>query len=341
METRKIGTMLLVLVASATLGCSYDGASDLVERKQSPLFFWQAFFGKELLVELVGRGLNGTTLNGKELEGHMVVAVSLEDVVMPNGKVKDATLKRTLFRGSHAQGKEIGNRDFVGARFTGYLDDGTPITLRIDDAVADDQFGETFYRYLVSYQAQEGWLPMCDVDDDGMPVPAVPLNGVWNYESGVAGGGGWVDSDAAFTFACDGFVLSKCVSMGYLPWAEGKVCDSNGNGSDCYKTTLAAHHQACTRALRADYCGDGTSFTEDGALLNLYDGISIRTDSEDWTVEAEWDDAGARCVNQARFAALPMPPCMADLALDDCGEPEHFQAGTLVVTELENLDVAE
>ena len=35
--------------------------------------------------------------------------------------------------------------------------------------------------------------------------------------------------------------------------------------------SLASYHQACTRMARADYCGDGTSHTQDGTWIEYYD----------------------------------------------------------------------
>ena len=63
----------------------------------------------------------------------------------------------------------------------------------------------------------------------------------------------------------------------------------------CGITSLADYHQACTRMLRADYCGDGTPHTVDGTLINIYDGIGIQRDTDDWAFEAEWTTTGARC----------------------------------------------
>ncbi|HEU4408415.1 MAG TPA: ADYC domain-containing protein [Polyangiaceae bacterium] len=40
-------------------------------------------------------------------------------------------------------------------------------------------------------------------------------------------------------------------------------------------TTLQNHLVACTRMLRADDCGDGTSYTVNGTTINLYDGVVI------------------------------------------------------------------
>jgi hypothetical protein len=55
--------------------------------------------------------------------------------------------------------------------------------------------------------------------------------------------------------------------------------------------------QACVRAMRADYCGDGISHTVAGTPINLYDQVGIQSDNSDWKVEAEWTKHGAACVS--------------------------------------------
>ncbi len=327
-----------ILSLLLTAGCDAGPGSSTVESTSHNLTIWELLNMKQFSFDLVGRGLNGTHLNGDDLAQHMLVSVSLSGVVMPKGAPKDLTLSATLFKGAQAKGKKPGHRDAVGAVFAGNLDDGTTLKLRIDDSSFTQGSSSTFYRFAVSYQAKEGWLPLCGTDEAGMPVLAMPLNGTWEYREGIEGGGEWSDSDTLFTFACEGYVLAKCVEMGYEPWAEGKLCDPAGNGSDCEKATLQARHQACARALRADYCGDGTSYTVDGMLINLYDGVGIRTDSEEWQLEAEWDEDGAVCLAAQRVPSLPTPACLVGLASPDCGQPDHFEQGTLIMTEIPGTD---
>ncbi len=118
-----------------------------------------------------------------------------------------------------------------------------------------------------------------------------------SHEQGTADGGSWIDDPDAITFACEGYVIAKCVTAGYKPWKRVMTCSP---GEGCEKTDLANHHQACTRALRGDYLGDGTAHTNDGVPINIYDGLGLRIDSDDWTIEAEWDADGAVCINQTR-----------------------------------------
>jgi hypothetical protein len=50
------------------------------------------------------------------------------------------------------------------------------------------------------------------------------------------------------------------VRVGYKPWkmaADGR--------------SMWDYHQACTRLIRADYCGDGVSRTRDGVEIEIVD----------------------------------------------------------------------
>ncbi len=343
MKTRK---MLLVLsLTLCTFGCAVEPPPEPVERSSQALLYWKPFLNKWAF-ELVGHGLNGISLNDQPLDEHMVVAVSLDGVVLSNGKSADLQLKRTRFyrpkklkkkkKKKAAKMKLIKKKKIAGTTLTAYLEDGAEITLRIDGADAVKELPETYLMYAVSFLDGETWEPLCGVDaETGEPRRAVALNGTWEYEQGVDGGGAWIPNDRLFTFACEDFVLEKCVALGYTPWADGEICDTEAADDDCVEATLASRHQACTRALRADYCGDGNTHTVDGILLNLYDGIGIRADAEDWDLEAEWDADGARCVVADRVAALPAPPCVMDLDLPDCGAEDHFEDGALLFTEVD------
>ncbi len=330
---------IAVMLAMAS-GCAVGETQQPVERSDQALWLWQPFFIM-WSVDLVGRGLNGTSLNGEPLQDDMVVAVSLEDVDVGHGKAKDLTLSRTVFSKGKGKANKKGkpkklkvDNSMIGAVFSANLQDGSDIRLRIEDMVLAGEDNDPFLKYSVSFETLEGWLPLCGTDDSGEPVLAIPLTGTWNYEKGTPGAGQWTDDSDQFTFACDGFVLAKCVAMGYKPWTEGQACDSEGDGTECFETDLRLHHQACTRALRADYCGDGESHTVENTMLNLYDNFYIRVDSEDWLTEAEWDADGARCVLTQRIDDLPLPACAQDMATADCGDESHFANGTLLMTEV-------
>jgi ADYC domain-containing protein len=131
---------------------------------------------------------------------------------------------------------------------------------------------------------------------------------------GVFVGGSWADDGAhvddldALTFACDDGVIAKCVAWGYAPW-----------------TTDAEVHQACTRLARADYCGDGISWTLDGTIIDAYDRIGIQDPVPDakFHFEAAWDTQGAVCVSRTRYDVRDesdravLPSCLAALPVCD------------------------
>lgn len=54
---------------------------------------------------------------------------------------------------------------------------------------------------------------------------------------------------------------------------------------------------ACQRAMRADFCGDGTAHTIDGVIVDFVDGI-IQVQDSTWPLEAGWTPDGALCVSR-------------------------------------------
>lgn len=131
------------------------------------------------------------------------------------------------------------------------------------------------------------------------------------------------------TFACANGAAAKCMGLGYLP--NGSI----GASPIAMRDALIA----CTRAVRADYCGSGTatlSFYQPGGFvqnaqtvatttrgrpLNLWDVyglvpragdvVDFGTDDEGGlypivgTFEAAWSPSGATCVSHERLLRSP------------------------------------
>ncbi|HEU4413017.1 MAG TPA: ADYC domain-containing protein [Polyangiaceae bacterium] len=263
---------------------------------------------------------NGVVLNGVVLNGVVLNGVVLNGVVL-NGVV----LNGSALSGATADGKKSYFGDgFIGAVFQGLLAGGGTTPVYIDDArVVGD-----VWTYTASFldPATNARLPLCGVDAAGAPIEAIGLVGRWDYREGVPGGGSHVDDPSAFTFACRNAALGKCVDLGYKPWAS-----VNG-------TSLKNHHQACTRMLRADYCGDGRSFTVDGTPINLYDNLGIQKDTLAFPFEAEWVPSGARFIasgDNQRFRQLggTPPECYSKKVSSTAGQLSHFSDGTLLMNE--------
>lgn len=283
------------------------------------------------LQQVTGRGLNGTDLNGRILEGSHVAHVVLGSASWQGTPMTAVSLEESALRG-RAGKKLLANAMFVGVEFDAWTDQGEKVRLHVENARRWLQPGmvDTFL-HTVTYETTEGSLPLCGTDAAGNEVEAIALNGRWDYREGVQGGGSWVDDPQTFTFACMGHVAAKCVEMGYKPWRKAVVCQI---GEGCHREPIGHLHQACTRLLRGDYCGDGVSHTTDGMEVNVYDGYGIRIDSEAWDIEAEWSADGAICLERTRLDDAGDLPCAASLVRPDCGDPSRFVAGTDLISEV-------
>jgi hypothetical protein len=253
---------------------------------------------------LNGSSLNGSSLNGSSLNGDALIASRLEG---------------TAFHADLPDGTRLAGRDFRGIRFTGYTWRGGRVPMRIDD-IEPSSLQEDVLLYRVSYFARGEWNLLCGRDAEGRVLRAIPLAGAWNER------GDRIYDARMMTWACQDGAVAKCVErVGYKPWLS---------------QDHEARHQACTRMIRADYCGDGRSWTVNGRAINVYDSIGVQGDTEAWTFEAEWDQNGARCVSSRRVVKLARgrkltPTCLAEKLLPDCGTPEHFRTGALLMSEYE------
>lgn len=257
-------------------------------------------------VDPYGRCHNGPLLAGP------LVSVALAGVTLADGRALDgaAALSGTVFTGT-SSGAPV--TSFIGAVFTGQLAGGGTVPVRIDSAAAGQGDDADVWAYGLSYRDASGaWWPVC-----AGGVGAVPVMGRWDYSQGTQTGGDKIDDPAAFTFGCAGSAIAKCVYAGYKPWKTFAG------------VSLANHHQACTRAIRADYCGNGASYTSTGRVIDLYDNLGIQADTEGWIAEGEWTPAGAKCtfaLNRNILAGLLCNP-VGSLT---CG---HWTSGVLLLTE--------
>ena len=263
-----------------------------------------------------GRLINGRLINGTSFSGY-VVSVSLDHVLV-NGTYRNGV---SLVNSKFTSGAQTGSA-FNGAVFDATLSDGKILPLKI---VGVRQAATDLWAYTVQYQTDVGWKAAC-TDNAGASAESYPLKGVWNHAEGVAGGGARTTPVGKFTFGCRVVgAIGKCVDFGYVPWRT-----KNG-------VSLLAYHDACVRAVRADWCGDGRSATKDGNLINLYDRQQVQVDTETWPGEAEWSAAGATCLNKTRVATGQtrgelFPECAKIKQKDVCGN-SFTQATSLVATE--------
>ena len=271
---------------------------------------------------LNGSNLNGSNLNGNDLSQFMV-SVNYLPAKHSGAQLDQVWLEGTTFKGVKAS-RFFSGADFQSAEFQGNLGSGGTVRLRVNAISAAPAPNQDLSLYDVSFLDSTGvWQPACR-DSSGAPALAMPLHGTWDYRSGVPGGGAKTEDPARFTFACMGGAIAKCVLWGYRPW------------STYNNVSLSAYHQACTRLVRADYCGDGTSYTQNGNRINLYDPLGIQQDTEDWAFEAEWDTGGARCIYPLNRSHAGIP-CFDARSDYFCGQNMSQNQGALLRNETPSL----
>ena len=163
---------------------------------------------------------------------------------------------------------------------------GNRLRLKISQVALDPAEPEQdLYLYTVLYQspADWQWRPLCQPDAEGQTT-AVSLAGRWDPTGARV-------SDDGITFACTNGALGKCVRWGYKPWKTEQG------------VSLAPFHQACTRMVRADYCGKGIGHTQNGTPIDVYDRLAIqrRTQNSGMGFEAAWGPEGAVFLHRSRF----------------------------------------
>jgi hypothetical protein len=242
---------------------------------------------------------NGTSLNGTSLNGTSLNGTSLNGTSLNGTSLNGTSLNGTSLNVTSVTGKLLKGTDFIGATLPGTLSNGGVALLRIDDIVPSSD--PEILLYKVSFKDGKAWKSICGYDKAGAPIRAVPMQGRWDLSAGTATGGDWIDEPGTMSFACMASAATKCLLLGYKPWQTVQECKSGGQ---CQKVSLRPVHQACTRMIRADYCGDGTSHTINAVPINLWDAFALQTQSQvssNWKSGAEWTPNGAACIDTFRY----------------------------------------
>ena len=256
---------------------------------------------------------NGISLNGISLNGISLNGISLNGISLNGTPIGAAT-----------SGPPLAGAGLVGSTWTGHGTSGTTITLRLDAAQQGTGANADVWSYLVSASSGGAWQPLC-VDSAGNPAYADSVAGSWNLAVGTTGGGSYNAGTSDFTLACRGSTIAKCVELGYKAW-----------------TGATRELAACVRALRGDYCGDGTPYTVNGTLVNIFDDAGIQSDGAAWDPEAAWSPSGALCVSKKKAARFDQdahirPWCYPHAVKPDKSCGTGFTTGVTIITELPPL----
>ncbi len=273
-----------------------------------------------------GPGFQALTMNGIDFQGASLQGLTMNGVTLQGVRLEGVRLQGTLLVGNIASKIQVLPAATI---LTGRLADGGSVTLRIDRVEHDSTqnlFESDPYRsnldihlYTLSYQdaSDSGWHALCAGDNK-----AIFLEGVWDP----SGARTSQASSAMFTVSCTNGVLAKCArNWGYKPWTSARA--KNGK-----PVLLRDLHQACVRAARADYCGDGTSYTRDGTLIDLWDAyglvtkISERQSDPGFSAEASFGTDGAGCIEKARYDEYHPDCALPGLQVFENSTPESNAA---------------
>jgi len=254
---------------------------------------------------------NGGTWNGGTWNGGTWNGGTWNGGTWNGGKINSLTItvEGSLLKGLIQPGnKVVSGRDFIGSvyKVTHIISkkEQEEITFRIDDVYLDaDSPFRDIWRYRVSYKSSKDniWQSLC-LTPSGQPTDLIPLVGMyWDFITGAR-----YDQPSSFTYACKGGAIEKSVNFGYRPWASALQCKFSSNYQwSCDQVSLKNHLQASIRMLRADYCGDGRSWTNE-KYLDIYDYLlpQIQSREYNWDLEARWTQDGATCLNMQRHPEL-------------------------------------
>lgn len=242
----------------------------------------------------------GPVVNGISLQGPVLQGTKFNGVTLVGGaEMQDLELRGGELMTTLERGRILGGEDLEGLMLEARISETDTVALHLDDVTPTTDF--EIFEYTVSYWNGRAWSNLCG-EQNGVPVRALALAGRWDESSGTETGGDYINDSEVFTFACKNAVLAKCVVMGYAPWRSVTEC----NGDHCQTIEMRDMHQACTRMMRADYCGDGTPHTQNGTTINVWDNVGMQTVDVNlpvqWTDEAEWTPNGATSIQQVRWS---------------------------------------
>ena len=332
---------LTVVIALGATYCTWDSVdTSMIE---------QGFGSERQGTQLQGTVLQGAVA-GMTMQGFLYAGATFNGAALTNVHIEKGELV--------ANQDQTTLRDFglAGAHLYAQVHDvmnpavSVTIEYKIDSIVAETsandptQTGNT-YLYAISQNVDGtgNWQPACDPDADGRRA-AIPIAATWNEH------GDRVESTTLFTFGCTTGVIAKCYRWGYRPWLAG------------YGDVTSTHY-ACTRAARADYCGNGKAHTRDGTGITIWDNLPpmgpVRTQGPTpplMLFEAGWSTSGAVCLSHTRWLTgglviaaacpgrliAPALPLIAGTVCDTTAEALGQNAGARVFNESNlnlNLDL--
>lgn len=118
------------------------------------------------------------------------------------------------------------------------------------------------------------------------------------------------DEPGTLLVACVSGALGKAIDWGFSPWPDQRPL-----------------YQTGVRTILADYCGDGTSQTEDGIPIQVANSAAGKTfTNADAPTEAVFGPDGALCLSEPRVVGVGMGHSSSSCFIPDCGSDKDIDA---------------
>jgi len=234
-------------------------------------------------------GLNGLPVaaldtTGLKHDGWELLSVHVVIDSLPDHPVHDVYVEDGILYGTDDDDQLFAGADFVGSAWTVGVD--TPnkgyeiMVMRISEFIADGPRSRYSFNLGHTLDDPEGFT--CDEDPETGERTAILFRDL----DVDAATGTHTERAKTIYFGCISGSVGKAAMWGYSPW-----------------NTDDQMHQTATRVVRADYCGDGTSYTLQGTGLQVRDDIGLRGDFErvEEPTEAMWGPNGALCLLNPRL----------------------------------------
>jgi hypothetical protein len=218
--------------------------------------------------------------------GAGLLALALAVLALATRAQGQLDVEGTEFVLTQPDGHPLRSRELVGARLQ--LPGGQTLLINGVKREPAKAGGGEVWLHDLSVVGEDGDLrPLCLADPQG-DRHAIPLPGTFTDD------GTYMPEPGVFSLSCTAGVQAKCVRAGYAPWRTAPGGEP-----------LIDHYRACTRMMRADYCGDNEPHTRNGTLIDLYDDVGVQSpDAPSLVFEAGWTPHGAVCVNHARIREI-------------------------------------
>jgi hypothetical protein len=251
-------------------------------------------------------GLNGLSVSALDMTGATYDGWRLHSIEIVTDRgiepVYEVHVIEGVLYGRDALGLEYSGEDFVDSEWTIVLESSEKlVVMEIDDFVPDPS--ATRYTFV----GGDGSIPTddrggftCALDPETQEYSVVLFD---DLDVDPDDGTHFERPDTIY-FGCLSGAVGKSALWGYSPWRADH-----------------ASHQTASRAVRADFCGDGTPYTIQGTGLQVTDVFHLRDfTKQEKPTEAMWGPNGAECIMTPRLGQRPEDiVCNGGQTLPLCG----------------------